>query len=48
MMRRVIAIGALGIQIRLDEHHSFRRHMGALQVQHVPLANILNLARFAL
>ncbi len=51
MMRCVVAIGALGLQVslsRLDEHHSFRRHVGTLQVQHVPLANILNLARFAL
>ena len=32
---------------RLDEHHTFRRHVGTLQIQHAPLANIPNLARFA-
>ena len=50
MMSCVVAIGALGLQVslsRLDEQYPFRRDVGTLQVQHVPLANILNLAHFA-
>ena len=50
MMSCVVAIGALGLQVSLiglDEHHPFRSHVGTLQIQHVPLANIRRLARFA-
>ncbi len=51
MISRLVAIGALGGQFglcRMDKHNSFRRHVGTLQIQHIPLANILDLARLAL